>query len=376
MKVAIFSRYPSNPDTPRGGVEAVTAVLVRALAEAGQLDLHVVTLEPGRRQGTIESRDGVTIHRLVGSRWPQIADVLAGPGKSRLIKCLLSLRPDVIHAHETHGLALGELPVPCVFTIHGFDHENLLADAAWLGRLRSRLWRLVQRRGLTRQRHIISITPYVRRLIEPLTRAKIYDIDNPVDERFFAVRRAAGPPRVLCVGWLNNRKNPLGAVAAFALAVRRGTKGRLVFAGAAKTRQYHDRLLSCIRSHGLSDRVELLGHVSRDRLLAELGRAGVFLLPSRQENSPMAIAEALAAGVPVIASDRCGMPYMVEHWRTGFLVDPEDTRAIAARIQQLLTNSDLRQRMSKQARRTARARWHPRTVAAKTIEVYRAAIGN
>jgi len=375
MKVAIFSRYPSDPAAPRGGVEAVTVVLARALAESGQLDVHVVALEPGRRQVSVETQGAVTIHRLPGSRWPQIADILVGPGRRRLIKYLMGLGPDVIHAHETYGLNLGLLPVPCVFTVHGFDHENLLANSAPLSRMRSRLWKRVERYGLARQRHIISITPYVRRLIKPLTEASIYDIDNPVDDRFFAVRREASDGRALCVGWLNDRKNPLGAVAAFALACHRGADGKLIFAGAAKTNQYHNRLLCCIRSHGLSGRVDLLGHVGHDQLLGELSRASVFLLPSRQENSPLAIAEAMAAGVPVIASNRCGMPYMVEHGVTGFLIDPEDSYGISERIIQLLTDHALRARMSDRARQVASARWHPRAVANKTIEVYRAAAG-
>ncbi len=369
MKVALVSRYPSDPGRPRGGVESVTVVLVRALARLDDLDVHVVTLERGRRQIGIESHDGATVHRLPGSRWPQLADVLGGPGRKRLVKYLSGLRPDVVHAHETYGLTLGDLPLPYVFTVHGFDHENLMADAARLRRIRSRLWKLAERRGFSRQRHVISITPYVRQMVEPLTGAAIYDIDNPVDERFFSVGRSPQPGRVLCVGWLSERKNPIAAVEAFALAQgRRG--GRLVFAGQATQQEYRERLVSCIRSHGLEDQVELLGYVRHDRLMQELTQASVFLLPSRQENSPMAIAEAMAAGLPVIASNRCGMPFMVEEGTTGFLIDPEDPDQIADRLAMLLSDPALVERMGQAGRRVAERRFHPDAVARRTRAVY------
>ncbi len=370
MRIAIFTRYPATPQQPRGGVESVAVVLVRALAAMDDLDVHVVTLERGRRATVVEPHDGATVHRLAGSRWPQIADVLGGPGRRRLIDYVVPLQPDILHSHETHGLMLGDLTFPQVFTVHGFDTENLRADAARFVALRSRLWANVERRGLARQRHIISITPYVRRLIEPLTDATIHDIDNPVEERFFAVTPAPQSRRVLCVGWLNERKNTLGAIEAFALAVARGAEGTLVIAGQAKEPTYHQKVLDCIARHKLAARVELLGHIDHGRLMEELGKAAVFLLPSRQENSPMAIAEAMAAGLPVIASNRCGMPFMVAENETGFLIDPDDTAQVAGRLKQLLQDPAAARRMGRAGRLVAEQRFAPWKVAEQTRALY------
>jgi glycosyltransferase involved in cell wall biosynthesis len=370
MKVALFTRYPPTPQQPKGGVESVAVVLVRALAAMEDMDIHVVTLEHGRSKAAVETHDRATVHRLAGTRWPQIADVLGGPGRRRLIDYVLTLKPDILHSHETHGLMLGALTIPHVFTLHGFDTENLRADGARFGALRSRFWGMVERRGLARQRHIISISPYVRRMIEPLTAATIHDIDNPVDERFFAVTPAPHGRRVLCVGWLNERKNTLGAIEAFALAASRGAEGTLVLAGQAKEPAYHQKVLDCIAHHNLADKVELLGHIDHGRLMAELGNAAVFLLPSRQENSPMAIAEAMAAGLPVIASNRCGMPFMVTENSTGFLIDPENTEQIADRLTRLLQDPATARQMGQVGRRIAEQCFAPQRVAEQTRAVY------
>jgi hypothetical protein len=85
VRVAVFTRYPQQVDRPHGGVEAVAVVLIRALARLDDLEVHVVTLESGRSTTEVTQDGQVTIHRLPGSRWPQIIDILAGPGRKRLV---------------------------------------------------------------------------------------------------------------------------------------------------------------------------------------------------------------------------------------------------------------------------------------------------
>ena len=370
MKVVVFSRYPVDSGRPKGGIESVTVVLVKALAQLGDMEVHLVTLERDRSRIAVEQDGDITVHRLAGSRWPQILDIIAGPGKKRLVSYIKDLRPDILHTHETYGLCLGHISIPHVFTVHGFDHANLIADSAKFGNLRSRLWRYVERRGLAAQKHIISISPYVRQMIEPLTKATIYDIDNPVDERFFKIERKPEPGRILCVGWINERKNTLGAVEAFADITGRYPQAKLVIAGQAKEQDYFNRIKQRIEQHGIGDKVELLGHINHLQLADELARADVFLLPSRQENSPMAIAEAMAAGVPAIASNRCGMPYMVTEGKSGFLVEPESTEQIAGYLARLVDSRQLSQQMSQAGRKAAKERFHPHAVAQKTRAVY------
>jgi glycosyltransferase involved in cell wall biosynthesis len=152
--------------------------------------------------------------------------------------------------------------------------------------------------------------------------------------------------------------------------VAQGAEGTLVIAGQAKEPVYHQKVMTCIAGHNLTDRVELLGHIDHGRLMEELGKAAVFLLPSRQENAPMAIAEAMAAGLPVIASNRCGMPFMITENETGFLIDPEDSGQIAERLTRLLNDPALARQMGQTGRNVAGQRFAPRMVAEQTRAVY------
>jgi glycosyltransferase involved in cell wall biosynthesis len=125
-----------------------------------------------------------------------------------------------------------------------------------------------------------------------------------------------------------------------------------------------------IAKEGLEQHVEFLGQADRQKLKTQLSLASVLLLPSLQENAPMAISEAMAAGVPVITSNRCGMPYMVEDNRSGFLIEPDDVAQIADRLNRLLGSAELRRSMAARGRKIAMARFHPSEVAQKTLRVY------
>lgn len=88
----------------------------------------------------------------------------------------------------------------------------------------------------------------------------------------------------------------------------------------------------------------------------------------------MGISEAMAAGVPVVTSNRCGMPYMVADGQSGFLVEPDDTADIARRLTQVLQDPALRESMGAAGRQIALERFHPDVVARRTREVYMQAI--
>lgn len=371
MRVAIFSRFPASVDQPRGGVETVTLNMVRAMGAMDELDVHVVTLEPGRTGLEVETCLGARIHRLPAPRWPQMLDILFGPGRKKLRAYLVDLDPEVVHFHETYGLGIGELPMPHVFTIHGFDHANIPTEGRRFAWVRGRLWRRVEDWGIGRQKHIISITPYVREHIRGLTDATVHEIENPIAPGFFEIERKEVPGRVFTAGWISPRKNTLGVVRMFARVLERGFDATLHVAGEAADRPYYQKVLGTIEELGIKDRTRLLGCIPPDAMRGQLAEASVFILPSLQENSPMAIAESMAARLPVVSTNRCGMPYMIDEGRTGYLVDPDDVQTQADRVSALLADDGLRRRMGDEARIEAERRFHPETVARRTVEVYR-----
>jgi len=341
--------------------------LCRALSTFRDMEIHVVTFVPGTSD--VCSPEGFTIHRLPAEPGFVLINAV-GRWKRRIEEFLHDLSPDVVHAHDIYGLTVTGLQVPRVFTIHGFVHADTLVSGESFPRLRSMIWKSLETRGWSLQPHIISISPYVRERLSGIARGVIHDIDNPISEECFRVARCEKKGVIFSAAVISPRKNTLNLVEAFARMLDRGVDGELRLAGAVWELRYGERLRERIDALGLEKKVVLLGRITMERVREELAQASVFALVSLEENSPMGIEEAMAAGVPVLTSNRCGMPYMVRHGDSGYLVDPNDPEDIAYRLEGILRDDALRESMGKRSVEIALDRFHPQVVARRTREVY------
>jgi glycosyltransferase involved in cell wall biosynthesis len=126
---------------------------------------------------------------------------------------------------------------------------------------------------------------------------------------------------------------------------------------------------------GLQGRVEILGPISHEQLLDEYARAQVLLMGSREETTPQVIAQAMACGLPVIASRVGGIPDMVEDGRTALLFEYGDVATCAAHIRRMLDDDAFRTGIEHAVRGQAQQRFEPKSVAEQTLSVYREVIG-
>jgi glycosyltransferase involved in cell wall biosynthesis len=373
MKVAIVTSFPRDPAAPQGGVEAVSVNLTQSLAEIPGLDVHVVTVDTQLRAGSAATFGRAKVHRLPGGKGSTLLNAII-TGRRTVCNFLRELYPDVVHSHDTYGLMVKGLALPRIFTVHGFIYADTLVSGSKLPRLRSRIWKMIETAGWADQPHIIAISPYVRERVSGVARGVIHDIENPVSEAFFTLKRKEDPGIVFSSAVISPRKNTLALIEAFKIVADEGRKLQLRLAGRVADPGYGRLVEERIQALNIRSKVSLLGAISSQQVRSELSRAAVYALVSLEENAPMGIEEAMAAGVPVLASNRCGMPFMVSHGETGFLVDPEDTFDIAARLRLLLDDQSLRETMAVRARALARERYHPQKVALRTRDVYEEAI--
>lgn len=140
----------------------------------------------------------------------------------------------------------------------------------------------------------------------------------------------------------------LEAVAILAKA-RPGIELRIAGRGSS-----HDRINAMISDLGLSSNVRLLGSVSDAERNELLATAAVQLMPSRFEGFGLAAAEAMAAGVPLVAAEVGSLPEVVDAPRGGVLIPPSDPAALAAATEKLLEDPEARATLSRTARESAR----------------------
>jgi glycosyltransferase involved in cell wall biosynthesis len=372
IRVAIVTDFPRDPEDPCGGVQAVSVHLARGLSGLDGMEIHVVTEDTDCPAPRESYWGDVCVHYLPRLGKTTLRNAI-GPGRRQMARYVEALAPDVVHAHDVYGLMVHGVRIPRVFTIHGQIYRDTRVSGGRFPRIRSWLWKQVELRGWSDQPHVISISPYVREQLTGIVSGTIHNIDNPIGESCFHLLRCEEPGRVFCPAAINRRKNTLRLVQAFSCLLRMGANAQLRLSGGGD-KDYLDRVRHLIQENGLAQHVTLLGRAAYATIQDEMARAAVLALVSLEENSPMAIEEAMAAGVPVVTSNRCGMPYMVREGESGFLVDPEDPEEIAERLRQLLRDDELRQAMGGKGHEIALDRFHPAKVAARTRDVYLRAI--
>jgi glycosyltransferase involved in cell wall biosynthesis len=266
-------------------------------------------------------------------------------GASRSLGVALArLLPERIHVHGSraafHLANAGEWAsrVPCHYTVHGYHFEHRAWPRKWIGR-----W--AERRAVKRLSSIVHVCDYDRRLAETrrlvtpdCPRRVIY---NGVDVEALPAAAPVAPGRVAFVGRLVPQKDPrLIAGIAKLLAERRIPV--VIVGGGAEESEVRRRLAREIGD----GRVALTGEVDRERALAELAGSSVLVLPSRWEGLPVAILEALAVGVPVVAAEVGGVAEALAGGRAGLLVAGREPGAFAAAAWRVLSEADLGRRLA------------------------------
>ena len=164
------------------------------------------------------------------------------------------------------------------------------------------------------------------------------DVDEFSRDGLYEPWSGDGPFRVFSCGRLNPSKGHDVLLAAVHRMVRSGVDVQLAIAGEDEEggNGYRLVLVRMINELGMNDRVRLLGAVSAASVRRELNRAHVFTLASHAEPLGVAIMEAMAMGVPVIATAAGGVPELMDHQVSGLLVEPGSPELIGDAMIQIM----------------------------------------
>jgi len=304
---------------------------------------------------------------------------------------LATARPELVHvqhpmerqSYVRQIFRIDRCRLPLVVTLHSFFGEHPAATI-----------HDVMTPNLQRADRFIAVSPHIADQAVELGAdpARVTVIPSGVDvERFaprdrLAARRALrsqhalddpAAPLVLFVGNLEPRKGVDRLLAALAMVRQKLPDARLVVVGTGESAGADDQtplLKGLVRDYGLTSAVDFLGRVSADVLEQWYAAADVFALPSSSEAQGIAALEAMASGLPVVASAVGGLLRTIDDTRTGFLVPAGDVARLAARLTELLDNAELRRVMGSQARAAVERDFSWRRAAEATIAVYREAL--
>ena len=121
--------------------------------------------------------------------------------------------------------------------------------------------------------------------------------------------------------------------------------------------------------------IEYLGFLGRDKLAEEFAKSSVLILPTFEDNCPMVVLEAMAAGLPVAASRVGGVPDLVDHDVTGLLFDPQNLENMRDCIEFLISSPDFRNTAGQAGKKKAFEKFHPSRIAQRHVEIYQEVLG-
>jgi glycosyltransferase involved in cell wall biosynthesis len=372
--------YEEN-EVNRGGVIQSNYRLINALGKLDELVLTV--LMPSVKAKTVETRQyGKVTVVFFPLRNKGYGALLGYPGIRQSFNAFLDMiKPDLLHAQAApaYMLAVTQNSVPSVVTFHGiFRNEfpvlksrkslrEYLVDRAVIH------W---QDESFRRTKNLIAITAEIEHMAKARsTQVRVFRVNNAIDAVFFQLSEQSVRPVILFVGWIAFRKGVHVLLKAFeSLSVLLPDVELHLVGVDDMDKDYSLSLHAQYRDLIQARRVIFLGGISQERLYDEISQCSILCLPSFAESAPMVIAQAMAAGKPVVATCVGGIPEMIEDGETGRLCEPGQPGQLADCLEALLRKDDTRRRMGQKAHAVAMRRYHPDAVARATLEVYRKVI--
>lgn len=289
-------------------------------------------------------------------------------GLLELRRLFSSLRPDVVHLNSSKAGVLGRIAaaharVPVrIFTAHGWAFKATSGLAASMY-----LWADRAVRPLTTMVVCVSETERRAGLAAGVCVAqRTVVIPNAVEVGPLPVRQSSrtGPVEIVSVGRLADPKDFSTLIKAMA-RLSPGSAHLRVLGDGPLRGSIEDE----IRQSGLSEVVELVGEV--DDVGPYLLDADIFVLSSRSEGMPLSVLEAMASGLPVVASHVGGLAEVVVEEETGFLTTPREPGEIADRLARLIADPELRARLGEAGWRRAGERFSLARWRSEHLSLYR-----
>jgi glycosyltransferase involved in cell wall biosynthesis len=319
------------PPPTRGPIPRIAELLAAGLRSAG---CEVTTLAWGGRGASISAR-----------AFEVAADV------RRIRRTVIAAGPDLVLVHTSHDSRALARDIPLALSLRSSAARLVLqlhgSRADLLERPGSPLLKRATSFLLERADGVLLLSTEEKRAFERFAPGvSFHVVANPYvppPPAVPATARERDVPVILFAARLLPEKGVLDTVEALAV-LRRRVEARLVIAGdgpaSAEVRQL-------VAERGLSDHVDVVGHLSAERLVEAFHAADVFALPTyHPEGFPTAVSDAMSAGLPIVTTRVRGNADHLLEGTNALFVPPRDPAALAGALERVLTEGDLRRRMS------------------------------
>jgi len=332
---------------PEHGAAAVNRQVVESAKLAESFDLDVAPISMMEDLAHIRRFEWSKIARSLKLCWT-IAARLFGRARPDLVYFTLSPNGWAFYRDLVFVALFRIAGVPRVFHLHGRGVAAAIARAPW----RKPLYRFA-----FAQAFVITLGGLLRRDIDGLVdQDRVFVVPNGIrdmaDKPSAPRARTAGPVRILFLSNMLEEKGPFVLLEALAALARKGVPFEARFAGAWRKPLSPDDFAARVAALGLERRVAHLGPVYGAAKAQAFANADIFVLPTHYDHEalPLVAIEAMMHGLPVITTKIGALPEIVVPGSSGELIAPRDVPALAAALEQLIMDADLRAAYGRAAR--------------------------
>jgi glycosyltransferase involved in cell wall biosynthesis len=344
-------------------------------------EAEVLTFQVDSHQPAEEIIDGIRVHRCP-------AGVRKGkPFSWPFIHALLTTNADIIHCHG-YGEGRSELAIllarlrgrKVIFTphFHTYPYRRPLRElydktiGGFFFNLSDRV--IVFTSYTCQQLQTLGVKRERLRVIPHVSRPDIFAdcADERVPGSLLRGAGVTGDPLILGVGQLIERKGWEFTIRCLPSIVARFPEAKLLIVGPSQPAEpaFRQRLLALATELGVLDHIQILQDNTPEFIRDAYRSATILTHPSFVESFGMVLLEAMTAGLPVVAHNGTGIPCMVDHGVTGYVVDVRDVPKYTDALLSLLNDSALRHRMGKEGRQQGITRFGQAEIASQLFAVY------
>jgi glycosyltransferase involved in cell wall biosynthesis len=375
MRVLIpVPELPIDLDKIKGGVHSALANLLKGFAMV-EVQVRVISFtREVKQKRLVQHAPNIEISYVPEGPWPFHSLNYFINGPSIMKKEVSAFNPDIIHFEEGNSFLFtrlrgGLLGKKFLLTIHGMAYDEAKRKKKLLDKLTWYFNGWVQRR-LTPS-NIIHLSDFSRKKLQGISPKHETIIPNAVVPAWFNVPlKDHTDNTILYMGVIDNNKNLIFLLGALKKLVEVNKPFSIEVLGDFNNEAYKAQVLDYIHQHALLPYVKLNGWVTQSTALKFMAKADILVVSSKHESLPMVIAESMAAGKVVAASDVGGIPEMITDRSTGFLFNLEQPGQLVNILEELHGNDTLIISLSRKARALAIERYQCQNVAKRTIGFY------
>lgn len=381
MKIVQIGPYPISKDCIHGGVESSVYGLAHALSK--QHSVYAIDLPRIGEIDRNEQDEQILVYRFANNEKHNQSAVKR---VKDIVDLVCSLYPDVVHIHGTGlisyklYLAFQKRGIKLMLTVHGLLHvekTNALKRKFSLKNLYQYVVQsITEFRLLNSAKNIIVDTGYVAEQIRQYhyehkicRLPNMHIIPQGINEHFLSLKCDNDSNVILSVGSISRRKGHILLLQAFNQVCKQVPNAKLVIAGVLAEQAYYKELQAYIQQSPNKANMSILVNLPQEKLYELYQRAHIFALHSQEESQGIALVEAMATGLPIVATNVGGIPYVVEDRETGFLADYGDIDGFAKILITLLNDRKRCNDMSNCAIREAQ-RYVWRNIASEVVRLY------